>query len=462
MQRALLTSTLSLLALGLCLSASGQEASIEPETDWASKEKATRDLRNRLFKGETKFDSSDNNHKEAVEWVAKEATYRLYWYRSAALIRGPEAEKGTDDKKLRPPAILAELESRLSQLHRTKDRGGVAAPFCRALGNRARDVILSDSPIASVNAARVLFMISARSSFRGALASPKEWAEEVLPRLGGDTGDHLLGILAELAASPKVNQGAKYYVFRAMGDLLSLPRQSTPLVKKETEEKAHQAVMTFLGNPPSFTLATGRDELEGYKMLRAQAVRALAAPGHWDLPSDKASLWLARIAGADGLVTPYPRLEERIEAAVGLARMINEGEKRHPDLAMDLAAHQVGATVASLASEAQPPDTKAVARLRPWKVDASRLLEAVEAMRVSKDAHVTQVIEKCRPVLSDIEEGKEIGAAGTALRDWLINNPAPSKALLRSDKASTIQPDRQPVARDDKGKDDKGKGGKEK
>jgi len=456
-----------LLALALLsTSLRGQDVSISSEVDWDKMEKPTRVLRQQLFRGDVKADLTNKDHLEAIDFAAKEAVYRLYWHRAAALIKGTETPKEREERaKNRPTKILTDFEGALDSLNRAKDRGNVAsmqAAYTKAVAGRARDVILQNDPISTVNAARILYLLAARPVEKGGFPqSAKAWGDAVLPRLAADTGDAYAGILAELAASPRVNDGAKYYLLRGLGDLLSLPRQAPPLWKKETEDKGVRAAVALLARKTDFTLSTPRDQLEGFKILRVQAVRVLAASGQSILDKEQPALWLARIAAGDALVSPYPRVEERIEAAAGLGRMVGQADK-HPDLVADYAAHQVAIAVAVFAQEANANlDSKTVRRVRPWKADASRLLETIEAMKANKDAHVTTAAEKCRSILVDLADGKEVSAAAATLVDWVLNNAPPSKSLIKGDASATVILDRSgtPAPKDEKGAD-KGKGDK--
>src|SRR5262249_43714723 len=152
--------------------------------------------------------------------------------------------------------IVADYSGRLDQMARVAAKdGGVKrdtlAPlqrmFCKAVAKRARDVVQRDVAIVSINAARVLYLTTAREPKQ----STTDWVKTVTPRLEGDTGDYLANTLADLSVNASVTDGARYYLLRGLGDLLSLPTKK-PVVKKETVVKAVKAAQMLLDRKTDF------------------------------------------------------------------------------------------------------------------------------------------------------------------------------------------------------------------
>jgi hypothetical protein len=431
MSRAIsLSLLLGLSALLVLPPASAQDGGDDKlETVWEKQRKKLYPVVSALFKGEEEADSAKKEHTDAIDWEARGVTYRLWWNRTKR-----------DETMLK---IVADYSDRLNQMTRVAAKdGGVKAEtmaplqrmFCKAVAKRARDIVLRDTAIASINAARVLYLTTAREPKQ----TTTDWVKTVTPRLNGDTGDYLANTLADLSANASVTDGARYYLLRALGDLLFLPTKK-PVVKKETVQKAIKAAQLLLDRKTDFPRNTPREELEGFKVLRWQAIRVLAAAGLSEVgDKDRPALYLARAAGGDVRVVPPPRLVEQMEGADGLARLISHGDK-HPNLQVDYAAFQVARGVAAfgLAADANK-NARAAGRVYAWKAEAARLLEAVNLMAKNKDEYVKKTAVECRAVLELVEKG-ELSKAGDLL-DWTTKdeNKPKSSSLFRGEAATTV------------------------
>jgi hypothetical protein len=404
------------------------------QVQFETKARATRALRLDLFGGKVTVDPKDKTHQEAVEMAAKEVVYPLYWQTNAKTDL-------PDPGKMN--MMVEQFETRLLQLLRVRgDTSQLQQMFCRQVIDRAQEVIQAGKPIAGVNAARILAKIPERAMERGTPQKEKDWVAQVLPRLGEGNAEHLAGVLLTLLENPKTNDGIKYYVLRGLSSLLALPKQSPALLKKETEEKAIRAAIAMVEKKTVFPQRVARGEVEGYKVLRREAVRVVAQVGVPVLgDKDRPALVLARVAGNDESIQPPPRLDERIEAAIGLARMGALAAK-YPDFQPDYAMFQIAQAVLefglqaakNLADSKGPPT-----RSRPWKIDAARLGEAVEMMKGDvKNTYVQQVADQCLLVLNAIENGGQGGANN--LGDWLAKNSVPAKTLFKSVPDSAVNP----------------------
>src|SRR5204862_5746738 len=136
---------------------------------------------------------------------------------------------------------------------------------------------------------------------------------------------------------------------------------------KERQEKVAQAVLEFLNRRPGGLHANSPpEEVDGYRLLRREALRALAQT-HAPALGEKyrPALSLVRFVGNDARVAPPPRLDERLEAAIGLARM-RPAKEYQPDYA----AYEIGRFVVEFGSAANreiTTSTPAAQRKRPWK-----------------------------------------------------------------------------------------------
>jgi hypothetical protein len=396
-----------------------------------TKAKATRLLRADLGNGKAQAEAKDKTHQEAAEIAAKEVTYPLIWETQSALV--PEHGKLN--------RVFESFDRDILQMTRFKLQTATwQQMYFRQVIDRAREVILAGKPIAGVNAARMLSRIPERIRERGVLQPEKAWVDDVLPRLAEGNAEHLAGVVLGLLETPKAIDGVKYWLYQALASLVAIPPQSPPLLKKETEEKIIHAGILAVDKKVIFPKRTDRSEVEGYKVLRREAIKIVAqarAPALGE--KDRPALTLARVAGNDASIQPAPRLDERIEAVAGLARMGTTAGKAS-DFQPDYAALQIANTVLAFALEAAANVREpAVVRRRPWKVDAARLGEAVEELKGSvKTPYVQTLADKCLLVLRTIENG-DPGDAND-LGDWLSKNSVPVNSLFKSGPDSTIKP----------------------
>ena len=420
---------LVLAAFGLFGSASGQRLE-DGEVTFETKIRKSQALRNQLRKGELVANPKDKEHVEAVEDTARGIVYPLYWKTT----NKPEISKVN--------LVVEDFAARLVELNRYRPN---ANPFiqmtCKEVIDCSVEIIKrpESKPIAGINAARLMSLIVQRRAPGGVVIAEKLWVEETRPRLADGNAEQLAEACLSLLAEPKLTDGHRYYFYRCLSSLLSLP-QSPPLLKPETVDKILQKATEQIEKKAVFPKATPRQEVEGYKMLRQQAVVVLAA-GRKPVAGDKLRpiLLLARVAAADTDLVPAPRLPERVEAAIGLARMGSASAKL-PDVQMDYAASALVAAVIEFGKQANPNiSAPATTRLQPWKVEAARLNEALDELKLSvKTPYVQDAIRECQgKVLGDLEKGLvcQVGQ----LADWATTNPPLAKSLFKSDPASTFK-----------------------
>src|SRR5262249_25457414 len=153
------------------------------------------------------------------------------------------------------------------------------------------------------------------------------------------------------------NNGVRYYLFRAISSTLAVPSK-TPLVKAANEEKAVQVALDFVARTPAFAKNTPREELEGYKVLRREALKVIARSRTAAFGKSQPALALPRYAADHSALPQPPRVDERMESAMGLCRLINKA-KDSPGFQTDYAAANVVRAVAAFAKAAnREVDTK--------------------------------------------------------------------------------------------------------
>jgi hypothetical protein len=351
-----------------------------------------------LFKGEASLDPNVPQHLEAVDTAAKMVTYPF-------ILDVLDNEPGRISDAFRKG--LDNDLTLLTRLSRDK-REPLAQEYAKRVREHALEVIESKDarPIAQVNAARTL----AR-----------------LYELGqADLADSLLKVLT----NTKLNDGTRFYALRGLRDLLGLPGEDGALVDKKRMVEAAAALVSFLKEPPRVDRRVATQaEVDGFRLLRREAIRALAQT-RLPMVDEKTlpALELARFAGNDERIAPPLRLDERLEAAIGLGRM--RASRQVPDFQIDYAVWQIGVFLeawgrtANLDRELKPREHR-----RPWKIDAVRLAEVLSALKVeTKDAYVKRAAEVIGRILSAVGKG-DVVAAGD-LR-WFANNKPPSQELFK-------------------------------
>jgi hypothetical protein len=394
----------AVVALGLFLSGPARGQSLQ-DGEKALKDRYDkyRKLISELFQGKAGFNPKD--HAEAVDVAAKYVTYRFDW-------REPPKESHWIT------SVFKDFENDLRQLAKYKLlTDPLGQMYAQQVRVRALEVIKGQEvkPIARLNAARVLARLT-------------EFGQ-------GELADALVEVLKD----PAQNEGVRYYVLRGLHDLLALPPRMPPVLTKERQEKCALALLEVVGHNESFPPSVPRERVEGFKVLRREAVRALAQITSPTL-GDKVrpAQALLQIVANDERVNPKPRLDERLEAAIGIARMRPGMAK---DYQPDYAAYHVGLFVKDFAAAANADYGKkqSYARSRPWKVDAARLSEALGAMKNDfKDPYVAQVIGECDRILTGIEKGEQVKPG--PLQIWLDAHAPAGKELFKDVPDSAVKP----------------------
>ena len=333
------------------------------------------------------------------------------------------------------------IKAKLTELQRYRPNTNALIPLlCKDVIVRCVEIINhpDGKRIAGINAVRMLALIPHRRQERGVSIAEKTWFDETQPRLADGNAELLAETCLTLLANAKITDGHRYYLYRCLASLISLSAQPSPLLKPETIDKILLKALEQVEKKVVFPKAAMRQEVEGYKMLRQQAILVLAA-GRRPVVGDKRPiLALARIAGGDSDISPAPRLTERVEASIALARMGAVASK-NADIQLDYAMGAIVSTVIEFGKQGNDNiEKKAVERLRPWKADAARLSEALDEhkLAVKAPAYVAEAVKECLgKVLSDLEKGTS--SKFNELADW-TSKPT-STSLFKSDPTTTIK-----------------------
>jgi hypothetical protein len=406
--RALAGCTAALLVLALAAAAPAQTLNDGME-GLEKKKREVRELIPRLFYGQEPLDPKSPQHLEAVDVAAKLVTYPY------VLEAGSEKIPGNLDK------IFRNFENDLKNIEKYKDKTpDLGKVYSNRVQAHAIEVLNfpSAKPVARVNAARTL----ARLAVLGQ----------------GELADALVEVLRTPRKQEDGRDGIRYWILRGLHDLLSLPPQSPPLFD---EEKVALALMEFLNQPPLVAAGAPQEEIEGFRMLRREAVRALAQT-HAPMLKDKSmpALKLAQFAANDTSIQPPPRTDERLEASLGLARM--RASKQVSNYQADYAAQQIGQflTFFGNAANSNREEKFGFRRPEPWKIDAVRLAEALTAMKAEvKDPYVAQVVDVGLRITAAV---KDRAVAAASDLSWILDpeHAAPNKELFKGVPNTTVKP----------------------
>jgi len=405
-----LTSLFLLTGLLLTASASAQSLN-EGWKQFEEKYNKVRLKARGFFQAAEPFDPNDRSHVDAIDLYAKFFTYGVY-------LQNLEQTPGKIDRDFQ------DFEGEINKIHKAQDREAIQ-PLSNAFRDKVRvhalEVIQFDKarPVHKIHNARLLAKVA---------------------ELGqGQLADTLVELINDTAQ----NDGVRFWSFRGLKTLLAQvqPMKPNAVLNKQQETKAAEALVNFLEQRKGPPKDASQQEIDGFRFLRREAVRALAQV-HTPSLNEKVrpALVLARIAGADERIQPPPRLDERTEAAIGLARMQATQDKQYQ---VDYAAGQVAKTIGLFAQTYDKDDKDN--HVLPWRVDATRFLEALEVLKTEggKNSHVAEIVKRGERTLQVIKTGgKNSGNVYSEDETWLIGpqSDSPSKELFQGAADSVVKP----------------------
>jgi hypothetical protein len=382
-----------------------------------------------LLRGNEVFDPKNNEHVQTMDINAKYMTYRFTW----AQYNSPTSDK--DVGKM--DSIHKEIEDQIKLIKGNKsNQADIAKAYVAAMIPRLKEVLGNPKPIVRVNAARALAQLG--------ILGQGELADALVDVLSSELKRPRA--MASLTSEPdKRNDGVIYNALHGMNELLTVPNPmapAPPVLTPEQENKLAGSLIEFITKAPKFPKDIAPEEFEGYRSMRREAIRALAhcrAPGLKD--KSRPGMLLLRIAANDG-ISPEPRIDERIEAAIGVARMREaaDGKEFQPEYAAFQLAQFVDALGSYYAADRNKKDKEA----RPFRIYAARLSEALEGLKVeTKNDYVGKVVDQSRIPLQSLAEKGEIRTSD--LTKWLNNNPAPKDSLFQGVADSTVKAPNRPA-----------------
>src|SRR5262249_53482498 len=149
--------------------------------------------------------------------------------------------------------LFKEYESDVEAIVRGKEKTkDLARLFSQKVVEHGKKVLDTPMPLVQVNMARVL----ARTADLG--------------------HPELADALVEIVGDARYNDGVKYYALQGLRNLLARTTNPTQFLTPPREEKVAQALIAFIKRKVGISPITPPDELEGMRVIRREAVRALA------------------------------------------------------------------------------------------------------------------------------------------------------------------------------------------
>jgi len=411
-----------LTPLSLCVLLVGDERQARAQTlneGWKKLDGEYHRVKSRIINfrtGAEKVDANDKSHDEAIDLLAKTYTYGVYLQN---LDNPPPGKPGISRAY---QGFEKDVTDILKNRQAVQSFGDVLRDKVRI---HALEVLEFDQarPIHKLYNARVLAKVAE-------LGQP-ELADTLIKLLNKDS---------------KQNDGVRYYVLRGLATLLAqVQPPDTPILTKPQQANCAEAIVGFLEQRKGPSKNAPPEEIDGFRLLRREAIRALAQI-HTPAVNDKKvrpALVLARFAGNDAGIQPPPRIDERVEAAIGLARMKSAQDRQYQT---DYAAGQIAKCLGAFASMAVGEQTgrtkkKDVPSTRPWRIDAMVLKDALAALKTDsgKNAYVTRVTDRGTRLLDYIITEKRLD---TSELNWWTTSQSdpPSKELFQGSADSVVKP----------------------
>jgi len=274
--------------------------------------------------------------------------------------------------------------------------------------------------------------------------------------------------LTEALNDKDMNGGTKFFAARGLRNfyLLALTPEDDQKVRfkdKERESRSIKALLAAMDMKPPQSPPANAEELEGILYLRREVVRALGASrypallGAAGASQSKTALVLARVLRNDGF-DPAPRLDEQVEAAIGLARLNvspDPNYKAANEYRLDVAASHIGRFLLDLARrhQSRKEDEKAnPSTKQAWKTFGARLGVALGSLSAEANVlrrndpvknrstveFVNQIVKLSSPILKGIEADGT--PAASDLGDFLEKTTLDKEPIYRGDPASIIKP----------------------
>lgn len=356
-----------------------------PLEDVLKERSASAEIFNKTLRGEVVFDAKNPAHMKAVDVYARFFVYR---------VTRPEiqSEPGKMD------SIFKEFESVLKQL-RTKADNPFNTSFLAKILEKTKEVLPNTSISARINAVRMQAMCPAE------IANCDLPGQKILP------DQFMESFIEVLQKSP--DDGMKLYALKGVRDTYKVIRPMA-VVKKASnrvtlnpalEVKVAETLAQLIETPMVYPAGTAPEIVEGYRVLRREALKALAqsrAPISGQ--KGKTAFILAKFAnGSD--IKPEPRLDERAEAAIGLLNLRTQ-DPDPSEYNMEAALYQFSSFLVDFFQRFNSRNDSDAEKLFPWKFYAARITDSIDELNkeVKNVPYVVEMVQKIGLGLSDMEK----------------------------------------------------------
>ena len=393
---------------------------------------------NRLKDGREAMTAEDKELlKQAAQFQLRRLTQDKYWRRQ------PPENKSLDDfvedtfKLIPMPAAQKPLSDGQQQFLEAF-ASAYLGPIDEALHHR--------EPIVKVNAARILARIAEAI---GGSYLPSQAAS-------GQTkvAEELLKTLKDKDQIDAVKFWALHGLeglFTASYSYSAVPVNERPnrraLTKADLEDQCIVALVEFVLRKPNLSPNPTPEEVEAFRYVRRQAIRALGQTRFPALMNKKefigtpTALVLSRVLVDDG-ISPTASLSEKLEAAIGLCQLqTNLTDGYQPDYA----ARAVGLFIVDLGKSFnnRPQVGPGQADNYPWKLFAARLLDALRAWKEANPTnteagkYIAALFDKVDAMIRTVQR-KQGNVEVNALQAWL-QNPSPNSSLFKGHPEAVVK-----------------------
>jgi hypothetical protein len=217
------------------------------------------------------------------------------------------------------------------------------------------------------------------------------------------------------------------------------------LKDEDREDKCILALVEFLERKPNLSKNAPPEEVDAFRYLRREAIRALgktrtpAVMKKKQFVGTPTALALLRVVSNDG-VNPPASIYEQAEAAVAVCQLQTPLVTGYQP---DYAAHVIGEFILAFTNEYNRDKAEAKTGsipTWPWKYLAAMMLDAVKSWKAANpnDNYIADLEGKSVNVLKTIQNNAGAPALG-GLQAWL-QKPVPQTSLFKGNDKSVVKP----------------------
>jgi hypothetical protein len=274
----------------------------------------------------------------------------------------------------------------------------------------------------------------------------------VLARLG-ETGDEaVVKPLLKILNDKNQYDAVKLYALMGLKNVFRAKNSGDPNQPpwKDVDDRSDYArdMLEFMVRKPNLPPNAAPEEMEAFKYVRREAIRAVAQTrlpqllkknkplSLADRRLARPALELTRVMRNDG-INPAPTFTEQIEAAIGICLM---NPREDPTYHVPYALQQLGLFLVDFADKYEKDRSKTT-KSEPWQRESIRLQQALSSLETANaspedKAMILKFVGLAKPMLKRIEEKSESNVR--ELRNWLGTNK-PGDSLYKGDKEATIK-----------------------